>query len=550
VAALLVGALAGSLVVGGPWTEEAGRPGDGALAAEDVTRGVAGAATGLEAYAATFTIVEHHLSPEVPLRELRMRVWFHAPERFRLDVVDRTDYPSAATPTDLRLIVNGDAWYSSGPAPCPSATCPQREVSVRNRVPFSSAAPAPTDLVLPLTVLADPMDVTVVGRADVLGRSAVVVEVPFERAAPLFPFLTIGGDWRPFYPNDRVRIWLDDTNWFPLRWQVFPAGGAERDAWALRFGLPEEPSRDPVFEVRARSVELAPPADDVFETPAAARTEDQGARAVALEDVETEAGFVPVATEELGGLDLYRVVIPGSPDAGQTLLTYADGLSFVKVGETRTWAGDAPFGPVDRRAEEVMLAGGGVAYYEPATAELGRRLSIHAAGTDLFLESNLPRERLLAVAATLRVVGLPMPESWRVRASGGAVVERVTLAEAAEAVAFPIATPAALPPGYALASVELVRVGRVVGVTLFFRDPEVDVGSGTVRLHLEAARALPPASAAQQSLVRIGPVDARWTPSRARLEWVTDGVYVSVDAPGASLSEIARIAASIAARTP
>ena len=84
-----------------------------------------------------------------------------------------------------------------------------------------------------------------------LGRPAVRVEVPFERAEPLFPFLSIGGDWRPFFPNDRVRIWLDERNWFPLRWNVYPATGAERDAWALRFGLPDEPSLRSVFSVRA-----------------------------------------------------------------------------------------------------------------------------------------------------------------------------------------------------------------------------------------------------------------------------------------------------------
>src|SRR4029450_148134 len=97
---------------------------------------------------------------------------------------------------------------------------------------------------------------TVLGRGTVLGRPAVRVEVPFERAEPLFPFLSIGGDWRPFFPNDRVRIWLDERNWFPLRWDVYPATGAERDAWALRFGLPDEPSHRSVFSVHARHARL------------------------------------------------------------------------------------------------------------------------------------------------------------------------------------------------------------------------------------------------------------------------------------------------------
>jgi hypothetical protein len=476
-----------------------------------------------------------------------MQVWFRSPERFRLDVVDHTEYPAPATPTDLRLIVNGDAWYLSAPAPCPGATCPQRETAIRNRVPFSSAAPAPTDLVLPLTALADPGSIEVVGRDTVLGRHTVVVQVPFERAASLFPFLSLGGEWRPFFPNDRVRIWLDATSWFPLRWQVFPAGGHERDAWALRFGLPPEPARAPVFEVDARSVDLDKPSADVFAAPAGTPTEDQGARSVDVDDLATRVGFEPLAPSELAGLDRYRVVIPAADatDGAGPIVTYADGLSFLKLGETRSWSGDAPFGPVGVRAEEVRIGGGGVAYYEPATADHGRRLSIHAAGTDLYLESNLSRTSLIAAAATLPVVGLPMPESWRVRTTAGATVERVSLERAAAEVPFPIAAPTALPPGFVLASVELARVGPDVGVTMYFRGAEVDAGTGPIRLHLEAAPSLPPASAPEQSAVEVAGAPGRWTPDRSLLEWDANGVYRSLDAPGLGLEELVAIAASI-----
>jgi hypothetical protein len=420
--------------------------------------------------------------------------------------------------------------------------------SFRNRVPFSSRAPAPTDLVLPLTELAEPETVAVVGRGAVLGRDAVIVEVPFGRAASLFPFLSIGGEWRPFFANDRVRIWLDAGSWFPLRWQVFPAGGHGRDAWAQRFGLPEEPSRTAIFEVEALEVELSPPPAGVFDVPSTRRSEDQGARTVGLEEVGAETGFEPVAPARLAGLDLYRVVIPPTPDVGDAIVTYADGLSFVKLGETRSWAAEAPFGAVGLRAEEVTLPGGGVGYYEPATPDHGRRLSIHAAGTDLYLETNLPREALLSAASTLPVVGLRMPDAWRVRETAGAVVERVSLEEAASRLPFELALPGSLPPGFGLASVELTRVSRDTGVTVYFRDAESAVGTGTIRLHLEAATALPPASSAEQSRLDVGGAPGRWTRARSLLEWVRDGVYGSldvVDGPGLRLGEAVAIAGSI-----
>ncbi len=415
---------------------------------------------------------------------------------------------------------------------------------VRNRLPFSTAAPIPTDLVLPISTLADADRLTVLGRGTVLGRPAIRVEVPFERAEPLFPFLSIGGDWRPFFPNDRVRIWLDERSWFPLRWSVYPATGAERDAWALRFGLPDEPARRPVFSVTALDLNLDQPDTAVFDIPATTSSRDQGARPVALADVRRETGFEPVAPRVVGGLDRYRVVLPGD-DAGETLVSYADGLAFLNLGQTRTWNGDAPFGPVGVQAEQVSLAGGGVAYYEPSSDDHGRRVSIHAADTDLYLESNLPRPELLAAAAALPVRGLPMPESWRLRESGAATVERVSLETARASVPFPIDLPTALPAGFALASVELVDAGYGVGVTLYLRDRDADAGIGTIRLHLEPATDLPTATSATQSAVAVAGVEGRFTPDRSQLEWIRDAVYRSLDAPGLELDELLAIATSI-----
>ena len=540
-AALVVGALVGSLVVGGPWQ----RPENGsALAATEVTEGISAAAARLDAYQATFVIDERHLSPEVPERHLTMRVSFEAPERFRLDVIDRTDYPTAATPTNLRLVVDGSTWYAAGPAPCPTATCPQRESVVRNRLPFSTAAPIPTDLVLPISTLADADRLTVLGRGTMLGRPAVRVEVPFERAEPLFPFLSIGGDWRPFFPNDRVRIWLDERNWFPLRWDVYPATGDERDAWALRFGLPDEPSLRSVFSVRALQVSLDTPDAGEFAIPATNSSQDQGARVVELADVRRATGFEPVAPSTVGGLDRYRVVLPRD-DVGETLVAYADGLAFLNLGETRSWNGDAPFGPVGVQAEEISLTSGGVAYYEPASRDHGRRVAIHAAGTDLYLESNLPRSELLAAAAALPVRGLPMPDSWTHRKVGAATAVRVSLENARASVPFPIELPTALPAGFGLASVELVDAGYGAGVTLYLRDQDADAGIGTIRLHLEAASSLPTATSAAQSTVDVGGVRGRFTPDRSQLEWIDGGLYRSLDAPGLGLEELLAIATSI-----
>jgi len=552
-AALAVGLVAGSVAVGGPWQ----RPEGLSVDAAEVTRGVAAAATTLSAYQARFAVTEYHFASDVPVREFSMNVWFKAPERFRLDVVDHTQYPSTeVTPNDLELIVNGSSWYSVGPSACPIDVCPPSETVVENRVPFSSTTPAPTDLILPVTSLADANQLTIVGRGSMLGRPAIEVRLPFDRAEPLFPFLSLGGSWRPFFGSDQVDLWLDASSWFPLSYAVYPAQGRERDEWALRFGLPSESPRQPIFQVVALSVDREPPSAGTFRIPQTRGERDQGAKPVSISQASKEAGFQPVEPENVDGLDLYQVVLPpastsqGEPP--QTLITYSKGLAWLKLGQTRGWASNTLYGPVGLQAQEVSLANGSVAYYEPATADHGRRLSIHAAGTDLYIETNLPRDQLLDVAGSLPVTGMPIPAAWAVRRSPEGVTERVTLAQAAAEMPFPILLPAseALPAGYEVASAEIVRLQEDTALNVYFQQLDTNLGTEPIRLHEERAEKLPPASSAAQSEVEVRDVIGRWTPDRNQLEWVEQGVYLSLDAAGQSLADLLAVAASLEPSAP
>jgi hypothetical protein len=140
-----------------------------------------------------------------------------------------------------------------------------------------------------------------------------------------------------------------------------------------------------------------------------------------------------------------------------------------------------------------------------------------------------------------------MPDAWRVHEVAGATIERVSLEAARSAVPFPVQLPRTLPAGFGLASVELVEAGYGNGVTLYFRDRDADAGIGTIRMHLEPAQALPPATSASQSAVDVGDAHGRYTPDRSELEWIRSGVYRSLDAPGLDLSELVSIARSIGA---
>ena len=230
------------------------------------------AAPSLDAFAATFAITEHGLSPDVPERRLRMDVAFLAPQRFRLDVHDETAYPSARwTPTDLTFIADGSSTYRSGatgcPADLPAGGCPPTRTTITDTSAYSVQAPAPADLVLPLTTFSSADGIQVVGTDRVAGRDAIRVRLTFARAHALFPFLELGGTWRPFFDDDRVDLWLDASGWFPLRYTVSPSTDPSRRPWELRFGLPHEPSDRPIFDVRLTSVERDAPDAATFDVP-------------------------------------------------------------------------------------------------------------------------------------------------------------------------------------------------------------------------------------------------------------------------------------------
>ncbi|MBI4259772.1 MAG: zf-HC2 domain-containing protein [Actinobacteria bacterium] len=556
-AAALVGAIVGSVVAGRGLLPGGDREGGGlrVASAAEVSEGVARAAASLSSFRATYAVTESHFHPDVPVREFTVGVWFSEPERFRLQVADHTAYPGAGWPrNDLTIVVDGPRSYASLPPPCPVVAfpdCPleRRVEAARGRAPFSGAAGVLADAVLPLVTLADPARVSVLGPGRVGSREALRVELAHRDAEALLAVLREGGTWRPFHPDDRVVVWLDPSSWFPLQYRVFPAPGAERRAWGFRFGLPEEDPARAVFSATVLSLDTSPADPTVFSIPEVA---DGGPAAGGVSLPFAEAvrrfGRDPVLPVDTAGLLPYRGVVPsgagGSPD--EVVLAFARGLSWLKVRESRSWAGDEPFGAVGVQAERVELPGGGVAFYEPATGLHGRRVSIHADGVDLYLETNLSREALLEVAASLPVRGGELPESWRVRESEDRSVaaRRVSLEEAARLLPFPLELPSALPPGFGAVSAEIVEVGGVAGVTVYLQGADRGTPEG-IRLHLEPASDLPPVSGAEQFTVAVGRSVGRWTPDRALLEWVSGGVYRSLSGPGFELDDLLAVAASL-----
>jgi hypothetical protein len=534
VAAFAAGAVAaGVLVAGLPGVRRGPSP---ALATEIPVR-IADTSPQVSSYRATFRIVERGFHPRVPRRAFLVDVAFRAPERFRSRVTDLTSYPGPGWPvTDVTMAVDGGTWLLDAPRSCPREALPAcapegRDVRrVTGRPPFDGDAPLPTDIVLPVRTLAGSGQVSVRGEDVVLGREAIVVELAYRDASPLFGFFQAGGVWRPFYPHDRVLVSLDSETLFPLAFEVRAAASPERIGWASANALPEERAGSLLLRAEAERLGRGPA---ISWRPAGGPGQparDLGFREVAAEDLAAPApprlaGLRPYRSGRLGG--------PGQP-GDQIILSYARGLSWLVLRETRSWDGPSLFGDLTDLARPVWV-GAGVAYYEPASGELGRRLSIHGSDWDVELESNLPLSDLLKVAGALPVVGRPAPAGW---------LDQLPVDQALVEAPFAL-MPADLPTDYRPWA---ARIDGPRAVTVWFRRPGVEPGPGIV-LHQAAGVELPPPLEGEVLAVRVRATVGRYSPGRGVLEWTEGNVYRSLGGGALDLAGLLAVADSLEAST-
>jgi hypothetical protein len=546
-AAFLAGAAASALLFSGlPFQRRTASP----AFAKEIPHLVAAAARDVHTYRALFDIVERNFRPGVPERRFEGSVWFGAPEVFGAEIHDRTAYPAPSWPrNDVGLAVDGSRWSIWSPPNCPGNAVPPCESiyrSVRGREPFDGDAPLPTDIVVPIGALAGTDRVEVLGRSELLGRRVVTIALPYRDATPLFAYLHAAGSWRPFFPSDRVVASLDAETWFPLAYEVRASASPLRQRWVLAHGLPTEHADERLFSVRATqfSTTGSPAA---VSTPITPESRDQGFRDLPVASIADRVGYEPLTPRDLAGLRPYRAGVfeQGSRPRDEALLSFARGLTWLKTRQTRSWSEPALYGNVGTLASEVTLPNGSVAYYEPATATLGRRLSVHANGWDIYIESNLQRGELFRIAGSLPVRGKRVPDAWNVRTwAGGIVRQRVSLRDAFRAAPYAL-YPKRLPAGYKLAVAHVVRVSGSSGVTLYFRREGTEPDGIGVKLHQTRAAGLPPPMDPGVLVLSLRGSTARYSPERGELEWIQRGVYRSLTGPSVDLRTLLDVARSL-----
>ncbi|MGH2750422.1 MAG: zf-HC2 domain-containing protein [Actinomycetota bacterium] len=505
--------------------------------ASEIVRRVRAAAQDLDTYRATFSIVERGL-PIAAVNERRFsaEVFFDAPERFRLRVRDLTTYPDARWPAnDVDLIASPRRWWIEQPHTCPievvlECSVPQgtSKQTVVARQPFDGTSTLPTDIVVPLETLASSGNFEVLERARVAGRDAVRINLPMRAALPLVTALQPGGLWRSFHGLDPVDIWVDERTWFPLRFEVRAGASRGRAAWARTEGY-EDQAGAVLLEVRARRFSRGSINARLFSAPL------EGA----VRSGEFSASGEPpekwVRPSYTAGLEPHR---NGRTPDGRWVMSWSRGMTWLKV----TGGGGRNGSALPVSAEEVRLDGGGWAYYQPAAEDLKRRVELFEGNGQLYLESNLARSELLAVAASLGINGERLPR--HIGRTEDTTVKRLDLRAALD-LDF-VGRPADLPDGYR-PSAAVSSSSRLSGksVTVYYRRLEAEYGGDGIRVtQSPGIKALVPSSESS-ILYDLDGIEARWLVERGQLEWIDAGVYRSVTVPAGDLATAYQIARSL-----
>ncbi|MDP9068645.1 MAG: zf-HC2 domain-containing protein [Actinomycetota bacterium] len=485
-------------------------------AASEVTARAFSVARTLESYRATFQIQERGWHAAIPVRRLIAKVWYSAPESFRLRVRDLTEYPAGAwPPNDVDVIASPSRSWIREPYSCPPEALPGCAISagveertLDDRQPFDGTTRIPSDIVVPLETLAASDAFSVMGTEEIGEHDALHVVLTYRQAFPLVDALQAGGSWTPLLPLDRVDLWLEQESWFPLAFEV------------TRPGVPQ-----PLLEVTTRNfVQPRHLQARLFDAPVGGTIRYGG---FAADRHPQSAGrYVP---RYVAGLEPYR---SGTTASGDRLVAFARGMSYLNVTNRRA----RPRPDLDEPAEVVQLREGSFGFYRPAGPGSGRTIDVFTKRTHLRLETNLRREQLLEVAASLPVAGVA-PRTLR---SNGKVIVRIEPNRLHIGFA---RQPTYLPAGYGSISALLSRDRRGADVTTVYLQSETALEGSEIRLFQSTRVSMLPPVSDNVVAVRVGGSAARWAPQRGELDWIgEDGTYRSLTAPSFDLTTVLRIA--------
>lgn len=512
VALPLVASLVVGLVVGGVLAGTSDR--QPSLAGELGDRVLAGQ-TSVSAFEADVVIEEHGWHPLVPTRHYEGTLRYAAPEQLALELQDRTAYPDGSwTPNAVTRVITSDAEWSTAVPACPRAQLPgclpaaPRTSGVADRVPLSGLGARALEAVVPVQSL------HLGGGTDLGTRTTddgqdVGVAVETAQVAPLLEALFGVGTWRELHPSDPVELWIDATSFTPRELRVRVAPGELREQWAAERGLSDTPG-DVIIDVRFE------PLDPVGAVPQPSAA--TGLPSAGFADAEVE---LPLPAEVPEGMQLHRSGAQSTAGHDIATVTWTDGRAWVRLQGVVDWRGGRLFGDLGPLVRRVTLADGRVVYLSGD----GQTAAIHADGVDLLVEGSVSPESLLTVASSITVEGQRVPSSWVEAANA-------TLADAAREL------PGLLVPqrldGFGPPAVQVGDGHVVIGYA----------GSGSRELVVtqRAGDAVSPPVVQDVTAVEVRGRPGRYLQGGGELEWVEDGIIVSLRSDDLGLPALLRVA--------
>ncbi len=506
-------AFVAAFVAGATFVQITGNPEP--VGARDLSDAVLAAQASIDSLEANVTVVERGFHPDVPERTLVGTIAYRAPESLALQLRDTTAYPSDEwVRDDVTLVVDGDRSWERAVVRCPREAlpgCTPREPRTRallGRDPFSDTGPAPLDLVVPVGSFGRSGAVEDLGRDRVDGRPVVGARVTAAQVEPLLDGLRSRGNAREIHPTDIVELWLDEDVLVPVALDVRAAPTAERSEWAARRGYDD--TDGVIVAVRWTDIRVdAAVSDDAFAPmPADAMTRDAGFVPGAVTQAEPAphpAGMEPVRAGLVRGL--------GGPEV--EVQAWSDGRAWVKVAATTQWPGGRLFGDLGPVVREIAV-GDGVVYLD----ERGERVALHGPDGDVVVTGSIATDDLVRVAASLALVGERVPADWYEAAT-------VSLDDV-RGIELLVPTDAGEPA--------VRQAGDTV--TLAYAGPGA---RGFLVVEAPGAQLGPPFDPDARS-IDVRDTTGRWSPELGTLEWVEDGVVISITSHTLGLGELVAVA--------
>jgi hypothetical protein len=354
--------------------------------------------------------------------------------------------------------------------------------------------------------------------ATVAGHAAIGLRTTVAQVTPILSGLRTVGNWRELYPGDDVDLWLDEEHLVPLKLSVRRADDAERSRWEAERGYRDAPGTV-LLDVELAGVDIngaLPPHSFPSSPP-------DGGRNAGFEAQKVDPALVPVPTYLPRGMHAYRSGVIETVG----VRTWTDGRSWLKVRATREWAGGSLFGDLGDVVRPVELDTAGVAY----VGERGDKVALHTDDLDVTVEGSVAESDLRAVAASLGLRGVRVPDTWAEAGTGN-------LLQAVSAL-----------PRLLVASG--LRGFRAPGVRIDDHVVTLDYageGERAFRLTQALGDALVPPLDPDVRGVEVRNTIGRYLPSTGELEWVEAGTVVSLRSTTLSLSELLGVAARLVER--